>query len=62
MLHLLREQLGDDRFWKGVRAYTRAQMGRSVTTADFQREMERATGADLREFFRRWVYSTDGGA
>jgi aminopeptidase N len=61
VLHLLREQLGDERFWAGVRAYTRAQMGRSVTTADFQREMERATGADLSDFFRRWVYSADGG-
>jgi aminopeptidase N len=61
VLHLLREQLGDVRFWAGVRAYTRAQMGRSVTTADFQREMERASGADLSVFFRRWVYSADGG-
>ena len=61
VLHLLREELGDDRFWTGIRAYTRAAMGKSVTTADFEREMARATGADLRAFFQRWVYSTDGG-
>jgi aminopeptidase N len=36
-------------------------MGKSVTTADFQREMERASGADLSDFFREWVYSAGGG-
>ena len=61
VLHLLRTQLGDRRFWAGVRGYTRAQMGKSVTTADFQREMERASGADLSDFFREWVYSAGGG-
>ena len=61
VLHLLREQLGEQRFWRGIRAYTRAAMGKSVTTEDFQREMEHATGVDLRVFFQRWVYSTDGG-
>jgi hypothetical protein len=61
VLHLLRTQLGDRRFWAGVRSYTRAQMGKSVTTADFQREMERASGADLSGFFREWVYSAVGG-
>jgi aminopeptidase N len=61
VLHLLRTQLGDRRFWAGVRGYTRAQMGKSVTTDDFQREMERASGADLSDFFREWVYSAGGG-
>jgi aminopeptidase N len=61
VLHLLREQLGERRFWDGLRAYTRTYMGQSVTTPEFQRAMERATGADLTGFFRQWVYSAGGG-
>jgi len=56
VLHLLREQLGEDRFWRGIAAYTREHMGRSVTTADFQRSMEAAAGVTLSSFFQRWVY------
>jgi len=61
VLHLLRERLGEQRFWAGLRAYTRTFMGKSVTTADFQAAMEQSSGTDLSDFFRRWVYSTDGG-
>jgi aminopeptidase N len=60
VVHLLREHLGEARFWAGLRAYTRAFMGRSVTTLEFQRAMEQASGADLREFFERWVYGIRG--
>jgi aminopeptidase N len=56
VLHLLREQLGEDPFWRGIAAYTREHMGRSVTTVDFQRSMEAAAGVDLSAFFQRWVY------
>jgi len=61
VLHLLREELGEQRFWDGLRAYTRTYMGKSVTTVDFQRAMERTSGADLTSFFQQWVYSTGGG-
>ncbi len=55
VLHLLREQLGEDAFWRGIRAYTRTYRGRSVTTIDFQRAMQRSSGKDLSAFFARWV-------
>ena len=55
VLHLLREQLGDEPFWRGIRDYTRQYMNRSVTTTDFQQAMERSTGVDLSAFFARWV-------
>jgi aminopeptidase N len=61
VLHLLRERLGEQHFWEGLRAYTRAYMGKSVTTADFQAAMERSSGVDLSDFFKRWVYSAGGG-
>jgi aminopeptidase N len=58
VLHLLREMLGEQRFWTGVRDYTRRYQGQPVTTPDFQRTMEAATGKDLTEFFATWVYMT----
>jgi aminopeptidase N len=58
VLHLLRERLGERLFWKGIRQYTRKYFGKSVTTADFQTEMERATGKNLSDFFSQWVYLT----
>ena len=58
VLHLLREHLGERLFWKGIRQYTRKYFGKSVTTADFQTEMERATGKNLADFFSQWVYLT----
>ncbi len=56
VIHLLREQLGERAFWAGVRRYTRAYFGKSVTTADFQAAMERASGKNLSRFFNKWVY------
>lgn len=59
VLHLLREELGERAFWRGIRAYTRAFYGHSVVTADFRVAMERASGRDLSAFFSRWVESAD---
>ncbi|MBB3228655.1 aminopeptidase N [Luteibacter sp. Sphag1AF] len=54
-LHLLRRELGEDAFWKGIRDYTRQFAGKSVTTADFRKSMELSSGRDLSAFFARWV-------
>jgi aminopeptidase N len=56
VIHLLREELGERAFWSGLRQYTRAFFGKSVTTADFQAAMERASGKNLSPFFNKWVY------
>jgi len=56
-LHLLRAWLGDERFREGVRAYARASVGRSVTTADFRAAMEASSGEDLGAFFEQWFRS-----
>lgn len=55
VLHLLREELGERAFWRGVRTYTRAYYGHSVTTQDLRKVMERSSGRDLSAFFARWV-------
>ena len=56
VLHLLRQKIGDEVFWKGIRHYSQRYYGQSVETKDFQDAMEQATDIDLNEFFRQWVY------
>ena len=57
VLHELRELIGDDAFWSGIRRYTVEHFGKSVTSADVRAAMEQASGKDLRAFFDRWVYN-----
>ena len=56
VLHLLREELGDDLFWKGIQQYTQANFGKAVTTKDFQSAMEKASQQKLQPFFDQWCY------
>lgn len=56
VLHLLREELGDQKFWQGIKSYTQQFYGKSVTTSDFQQAIEQSTGENLETFFQRWVY------
>lgn len=56
-LHMLRKLLGDEVFWKGVRAYVNQNMGRAVETSDFRRAMEEASGRSLVQFFEQWFHS-----
>lgn len=51
----LREELGEEGFWNGIRVYTQANQMRSVITADLRAAMERGSGRDLSAFFARWV-------
>ncbi len=56
VMHLLREEMGEQRFWNGLRLFTRRNWGKSVVTADFQLAMEEANGSKLDKFFAKWVY------
>ncbi|MDN5215738.1 M1 family metallopeptidase [Fulvivirgaceae bacterium BMA12] len=56
VLHLLRNKLGEDAFWKGIRIYSRSNFGKSVVSADLQQAMEEASGGSLETFFKKWVY------
>jgi aminopeptidase N len=55
-LHRLRQELGDERFWKGLRHFTQQRAGQSVDSHDFQHDLEAASGADLSALFRAWVF------
>ena len=56
VLHLLREEMGEHAFWKGLQLFTRRHFGKSVVTSDFVAAMEEANGKSLNEFFAKWVY------
>ncbi|MEL6562625.1 MAG: M1 family metallopeptidase [Bacteroidota bacterium] len=56
VLHLLRQQMGDAAFWKGIQSYSTRFFDQSVTTTDFQNSMQEATDQDLSGFFDEWVY------
>jgi aminopeptidase N len=55
-LHMLRTEMGDDRFWAGIRDYHARFRDRNATTDDFRLAMERAAGRDLGPFFQQWLY------
>jgi aminopeptidase N len=54
-LHMLRGQMGNDKFWAGIREYCRRYRNSNASTADFQQMMEEALGADLGWFFQQWL-------
>lgn len=58
VLHLLRQELGEDAFWRGVRRYTRRHAGQAVDSTDLRRAMEHASRRDLGDFFAHWVDGT----
>ena len=52
----LRKLMGDDVFWRGLRAYTASRWGTPVTSEHFQAAMQSVTRKDLSKFFAQWVY------
>jgi aminopeptidase N len=56
VLHMLRQKMGDDRFWFGIREYYARYRDSNATTTDFRLAMERASELDLTAFFQQWLY------
>ena len=56
VLHMLRERIGDEAFFKGLRDYYNAHREANATTEDLRRALEKSSGKNLKEFFARWVY------
>ncbi|MGB5105427.1 MAG: M1 family aminopeptidase [Candidatus Zixiibacteriota bacterium] len=56
-LHMLRFNLGDEMFFRVIRAYGESRHKyNSATTSDFQALCEDISGRDLQYFFDQWVY------
>ncbi|MFN8356043.1 MAG: M1 family aminopeptidase [Spirosomataceae bacterium] len=56
VLHMLREEVGNEAFWKGIRSYYGHFKNGNALSADFQKEMELASGKNLTTFFNQWLY------
>jgi aminopeptidase N len=56
VLHLLRQRVGDEAFFDGLRTFYEQFRGGHADTEDFRRVMERASGEDLAPFFAQWTH------
>lgn len=55
VLHMLRTQLGDSAFFRGVRAYYEKHRHATALSDDLRAELERASGTSLGAFFDQWL-------
>jgi len=57
VLHMLRQLVGDEAFFAGLRRFYQDSRFQNVAAVDFQVAMERETGRPLDRFFNRWIDS-----
>ena len=55
VLHMLRSELGDSAFFRGVRDYYARNKHATALTSDIQDALERSSGRKLDGFFDRWL-------
>ncbi len=56
VLYMLRHQIGEDAFWKGLKHYLEVNRGKNVVTADLVKAIEESNHIDVDRFFNEWVY------
>ena len=56
VLHMLRKQMGDENFHKGIRTYYETFRDSTALSQDFIDVMQKYSSQDLKPFFRRWLY------
>jgi aminopeptidase N len=54
-LHMLRNLMGTETFWAGIRDYYQRYRNGSATTEDFRRVMQEHCGLELSWFFQQWL-------
>jgi len=57
VLHMLRNKLGDELFWKGIQKYYADFKNGNALTDDFRKVMEQTAGQNLDIFFEQWVFT-----
>ncbi|MBS1817491.1 MAG: hypothetical protein JSU08_06160 [Acidobacteria bacterium] len=57
-LHMLRQLVGDEAFFRGLRQFYLGSRFRKVGTEDFRLAMEQASDRKLGRFFERWIFGT----
>ncbi len=56
ILHMLRDRVGDEAFFQGIKDYYAAFKFGNALSVDLENEMEKASGLDLDAFFKQWLY------
>lgn len=55
IFHMARRQIGEQAFWSGLRTLATERMGGVASWDDFADQLGRASGQDLKPFFRQWL-------
>ena len=56
VLHMLRREIGDEQFWKSIKAYYQKYKFDNALTEDFKKVVEEISHKDLTTFFNQWLY------
>lgn len=56
VLHMLRNEVGDNLFWAGLKKYEEKFRYSGVITEDLEQVMEEVSQEDLTQFFKQWIY------
>jgi len=56
VLHMLREQMGDEAFFRAIKHYLEANRLQNVVSADLAKAIEESSGTNVDRFFDQWIY------
>ena len=56
VLHMLRREVGEEAFWKGLKTYYEEFKNQNALTKDFKFVMEQSSGKNLSRFFDQWIF------
>ena len=56
VLYMLRHQLGEEAFYRGLKHYLEVNRGKNVVTADLVKAIEEETHTNVDQFFTQWVH------
>jgi len=60
VLYMLRHQIGEDVFYRGIKHYLEVNRGKNVVTSDLAKAIEEATHTNVDQFFSQWLYGAGG--
>jgi aminopeptidase N len=60
VLYMLRHQIGEDAFYRGLQHYLEVNRGKNVVTADLAKAIEEASHTNVDQFFSQWLYGAGG--
>jgi aminopeptidase N len=56
VLHMLREQMGDEAFFHALHHYLETYRLQNVVSADLAKSIEESSGTNVDQFFDQWIY------